>query len=154
MLRLAAYRGDMRRRDFLGVLGGAAASTWPLTARAQPQAKPIVGYLGTAPASSHASRLDGLRAGLREFGFVENDSFVFEARFADKPDQLRSLASQLVKLRPNVIVSAGNAASLALKSETDEIPLLFSVADDPVRLGLVASFNRPGGNVTGISLIS
>jgi ABC-type uncharacterized transport system substrate-binding protein len=143
----------MRRRELIGVLGGMAVA-WPLAARAQPQAKPIVGYLGLAPASSNASRLDALRAGLREFGFVENNNFVFATRLADKPDQMRSLASQLVQLRPAVIVSSGNAASLAVKSETDEIPILFSVADDPVRLGLVASFNRPGSNVTGVSLIS
>jgi len=142
----------MRRRDFLSLSGLAAA--WPLAAAAQQPTKLMVGVLGLAPASSNASRLDALRSGLREFGYVENQNFFFEPRWADKPDQLAELAKELIQLRPPVIVTSGNAASLAVKSQTSDIPILFSVADDPVRLGLVASFNQPGGNVTGVSLIS
>jgi putative ABC transport system substrate-binding protein len=142
----------MRRRDFLSLSGFAAV--WSLGAAAQQPTRLMVGYLGLAPASSNASRLEALRSGLREFGYVENQNFFFEPRWAAKPDQLAELAKELVQLRPSVIVTSGNAASLAVKSQTSDIPILFSVADDPVRLGLVASFSHPGGNVTGVSLIS
>jgi len=142
----------MRRRDFLSLSGFAAV--WSLGAAAQQPTRLMVGYLGLAPASSNASRLEALRNGLREFGYVENQTFFFEPRWAAKPDQLAELAKELVQMRPSVIVTSGNAASLAVKSQTSDIPILFSVADDPVRLGLVASFSHPGGNVTGVSLIS
>src|ERR1051326_3491079 len=136
----------MRRRDFLSLSGFAAV--WSLGAAAQQPTRLMVGYLGLAPASSNASRLEALRNGLREFGYVENQTFFFEPRWAAKPDQLAELAKELVQMGPSVIVTSGNAASLAVKSQTSDIPILFSVADDPVRLGLVASFSHPGGNVT------
>ena len=142
----------MRRREFIAIVGGAAA--WPLAARAQQPAMPVIGFLGLAPASGYASRLNGIRAGLREFGFIEKKNFVFEFRWADSANQLRKLAAELVQLRPTVIVTSGNTATLAAKPLAGAIPIVFSVADDPVRLGIVESFNHPGVNATGVSLVS
>ena len=141
----------MRRRDFIAGLG---ATALPLTARAQQGPVPIVAFLGLAPASGYASRLDGMRSGLREFGFIEGKNFVFEFRWADNPGQLHELAAELARLNPAIIVPSGNAAAVAAKSKAPAIPMVFSIADDPVRLGLVASFSHPGGNATGTSLIS
>jgi putative ABC transport system substrate-binding protein len=144
----------MRRREFIGLLGGAAAS-WPLAARAQ-QSEQLwrIGYLGLSPASSSAGRLGALRAGLADLGFVEGKNIVFEFRWAEEPQQLNQFAVELVKGQAAVIVTIGNAATLAAKSATSTVPIVFSAADDPVYLGLVASFSQPGGNMTGVSLIS
>src|ERR1700760_4064671 len=142
----------MRRRRFLGIAGGAAA--WPWLARAQMPATPLIGFLGLAPASGYAGRIEALRAGLREFGYVEGSNLAVEFLWAENPDQLRQLAADLVRRQAAVIVTSGNGAAVAAKSATSSIPIIFSVADDPVRLGLVASFNMPGGNMTGVSLIS
>jgi len=145
----------MRRREFIAVMGGSAVSAILRTsAHAQQQPIPIVAFLGLAPASGYASRLNGIRAGLHEFGFNEGNNFAFEFRWAEKPEQLRELAAELVQLSPAVIVTSGNAAAVAAKSVAAAIPIVFSIADDPVRLGLVTSFNQPGGNATGVSLIS
>jgi len=143
----------MRRRQFIRLLGGAGA-VWPVAALAQQPAMPIVGFLGPAPAIGYASRLNSIRAGLRDFGFEEHNNFALELRWADSGNQLRKLAADLVQLRPNVIVTTGNAATLAAKLEAGTIPIVFAVADDPVRLGIVASFNQPGGNASGVSMIS
>jgi ABC-type uncharacterized transport system substrate-binding protein len=143
----------MRRRDFISLVGGAAL-VWPYAARAQQSALPMIGFLGLAPASGSVGRLKGLAAGLQEFGFVAGTNVVMEFRWAEKPDQLRDLAADLVQHGPAVIVTSGNAATVAAKSATAEIPIVFSVADDPVRLGFVASFSRPGATLTGVSLIS
>lgn len=143
----------MQRREFIRLLGGATA-TWPVGALAQQRSMPIVGFLGLAPASGYASRLEGIRSGLRDFGFEENNSFALEPRWADNLNQLRKLAAEIVQLRPSVIVTTGNAATLAAKQEAGAIPIAFAVADDPVRLGFVESFNQPGGNASGVSLIS
>jgi putative tryptophan/tyrosine transport system substrate-binding protein len=143
----------MRRREFITLVGGAAAS-WPLVARAQQPAMLVIGFLGVAPASSCASRLDGLRLGLHELGFVEGGNVAIEFRWAASEIQLPELAAELAKRKVAVIVSSGNTATRAAKSATSNIPIVFSAADDPVRLGFVASFNRPGGNVTGVSLIT
>jgi putative tryptophan/tyrosine transport system substrate-binding protein len=142
----------MRRREFLGALSGAIA--WPAIVRAQKPAMPVIGFLGLAPASGSAGRVEAMGAGLREFGFIDGNNVVIEFRWAERPDQLRELAAQLVQRRPDVIVTTGNAATVAAKRETSAIPIVFSVADDPVRLGYVASFSRPGGTLTGVSLIS
>ena len=142
----------MRRRVFIAALGSAAA--WPVLARAQQQPIPVVGWLGAAPASSNASRLRGLRLGLRDVGYVEGTSVVIEFRWAENPSQLPKLAAELAKREVAVIVTSGNAATRAAQIATQKIPIVFSAADDPVRLGYVASFNRPGGNMTGVSLIS
>jgi len=143
----------MKRREFISLVGGAAAS-WPLTARAQQPVLPVIGFLGMAPASANASRTEALRRGLEELGYVENRNVTFAFRWADSPAQLPELAADLAKRRVAVIGTSGNAATRAAKTATSNIPIVFSAADDPVRLGFVASFNRPGGNVTGVSLIT
>src|ERR1041384_7655479 len=106
----------MHRRDFIKTAATLAAMS-PLTARAQQGPVPIVAFLGLAPASGYTSRLDGMRSGLREFGFIEGKNFVFEFRWANNPDQLHELAAELARLSPAIIVPSGNAAAVAAKSK-------------------------------------
>jgi ABC-type uncharacterized transport system substrate-binding protein len=145
---------QLKRRDFIALIGSAAAA-WPRLARAQQQpALPVIGFLGMAPASAYASRMEGFRAGLGELGYVEGRNIAFDFRWADSPAQLAELAADLAKRRVAIIGTSGNAATRAAKTATSTIPIVFSAADDPVRLGFVTSFNRPGGSMTGVSLIS
>jgi putative ABC transport system substrate-binding protein len=145
----------MRRRDFLatGLFGAAMSAALSRGTWAQ-QSMPVIGYLGLAPAANSAFRINALKVGLGDLGFVDGKDVKFELRWANGSDQLGEFAADLVERRVTVIVSNGNAASLAVKSATSTIPTVFASADDPVRLGLVVSFNRPGGNRTGLSLIS
>jgi len=138
----------MKRRTFITLLGGATA--WPLTARAQQPALPAIGYLNFGSPESDAPRLTGVRRGLNQTGYVEGRNLVIEYRWAgNQADRLPALAADLVQLRVAVIVTSGLVSTLAAQAATTSIPIVFTVAADPVQFGLVASLNRPGGNLTG-----
>src|SRR5262249_37597086 len=140
----------MKRREFITLIGGAAAA-WPLGAQAQ-QAMPVVGYLNQGSPESDASRLTGLRRGLYQSGYVEGRNFVIEYRWAgNQADRLPALAADLAQLQVTVIVAAGLLPARAARAATISIPIVFSVGADPVQLGLVASLNRPGGYLTGFN---
>jgi putative ABC transport system substrate-binding protein len=137
------------RREFIAGLGGAAA--WPLAAWAQPAPMPVIGLLQSGPPSSRD--FTGFRQGLKDTGYVEGQNLKVEYQWAnDDPDPLPQLAADLVRGRVRVIVALGsNLAVRAAKAATDTIPIVFGFGADPVQLGLVASLNRPGGNVTGVT---
>ena len=136
----------IRRREFITGLGSTAA--WPVVARAQQQAMPVIGYLGVGPTRPSLAFL----AGLAETGYVEGRNFVLEVRLAEDNGQLPALAADLVRRRVAMIFAVATPAAVAAKSATTAIPIVFGTGTDPVEDGLVVSLNRPGANITGVTV--
>ena len=139
----------MKRREFITLLGGAAVA-WPIAAGAQQSSMPVVGFLRSTPASFEDLKI-AFRQGLRDAGFIESANVTIEYRYADNQiDRLPALVADLIR-RPVAVIAGDNISALAAKAVTSEVPIVVVTAGDPVRSGLVASLNRPGGNVTGVS---
>jgi putative ABC transport system substrate-binding protein len=143
----------MRRREFLGVVAGAA--TWPLAANAQPATMPVIAFLDARSADAIAGRLRGFRQGLKEAGYVDGENVTILYRFAENHlDRVPTLAAELVRRKVAVIATAGDHVAVLTKSAIATTPYVFIVAHDPVKLGLVANVAKPGGNVTGINFVT
>jgi putative tryptophan/tyrosine transport system substrate-binding protein len=145
---------NIGRRELMAALGGAAVA-WPLAARAQQPTPPVIGFLGSASPETYSNCLAAFRQGLDDTGFVEPQNCRIEFRWArDQIDLLPALATELVNHKPAVIMTAGGLSSaLAAQAATSTIPIVFAAVSDPVGVGLVASYSRPGGNITGVDAL-
>ena len=143
----------MRRRDFIKVIAGSAV-IWPLTAHAQQRATPIVGFLRSTSSAPFQNLVVAFGQGLNEAGFVEGQNVAIEYRYADNQiDRLPALVADLIRL-PVAVIVVNSGAAFAAKAATTTVPIVFAAGDDPVKSGLVASLNRPGGNITGVTYLS
>ena len=144
----------MRRREFVALLGSTAI-TWPPAARALQPTIPVIGFLSSSSLTALTDLLSAFREGLKETGYIEGQNVVVESRWAEGHfERLPDLAAELVKRSRAVIVTTGGSSTLAVKAANSTVPHVFLSSDDPVKLGLVASFNQPGGNATGMSLLT